>query len=35
MNSKSTNHSEKIAWTLALLSAGYLFLRIGMGLFAS
>ena len=35
MNAKSPNHSEKFALTLALLSAGYLFLRIGMGLFAS
>jgi|APSaa5957512622_1039677.scaffolds.fasta_scaffold58898_2 hypothetical protein len=35
MHSTVSNRSEKFAWTLALLSSGYLFLRIGLGLLAS
>jgi hypothetical protein len=35
MQPTSSNRTEKFAWTLALLSSGYLFMRIGLGLLAS
>jgi len=35
MRLRSSNCSEQVAWVLVLLSSGYLFLRIGLDLFAS
>ena len=35
MLAESSNRAEKFAWGLSLLGFGYLFLRIGLGLFAA